>query len=282
MRAVALFLALLACGGGSTDTGGRDSDSGDSDSGDSDPEPVPVEDLGEFCPMGCNLETCVDDESADCDSSLCLYDGRFGLDTYCTQPCEGSCPAGYSCLAAADGFGDVCMANRAVCGNGVQERGEACDDGNTEDRDFCSGDCKMVTVPPSGGSFSFGDQGFPLIELEGDEPRVFAYRKVLGDGKVNLSVGTNQGDYFALDLADVEGAAPPTTVYTDITALFGVCNFRGSGRVTQLSRYDKEKRQAAGTFTSEITCTANCFDCGGDGKRRTFEGAFDVTWRDAE
>jgi len=32
-----------------------------------------------------------------------------------------------------------------VCGNGTQQSGEACDDGNTEDGDYCSADCSTVT-----------------------------------------------------------------------------------------------------------------------------------------
>jgi cysteine-rich repeat protein len=34
-------------------------------------------------------------------------------------------------------------ANAAVCGNGQIERGEACDDGNSVDDDYCSNDCRL-------------------------------------------------------------------------------------------------------------------------------------------
>jgi len=33
----------------------------------------------------------------------------------------------------------------AECGNGVLEAGEACDDGNTQDGDYCSSDCQTIT-----------------------------------------------------------------------------------------------------------------------------------------
>ena len=36
-----------------------------------------------------------------------------------------------------------CVPNPAVCGNGVVELGEQCDDGNTTDCDGCSSTCKI-------------------------------------------------------------------------------------------------------------------------------------------
>src|SRR5260221_8658517 len=36
------------------------------------------------------------------------------------------------------------MPTKFVCGNGMLEPGEFCDDGNTKDGDGCSGDCTMV------------------------------------------------------------------------------------------------------------------------------------------
>jgi cysteine-rich repeat protein len=58
------------------------------------------------------------------------------------QPSAQSCPTGIYCPA---GMG--CAANQAVCivdlcGNGVLDPGEACDDGNIIDGDGCSADCK--------------------------------------------------------------------------------------------------------------------------------------------
>ncbi|MBL9101453.1 MAG: DUF4215 domain-containing protein [Myxococcales bacterium] len=46
--------------------------------------------------------------------------------------------------------GDGCEPNcviSAVCGNGTVEAGEVCDDGNTDDGDECSADCQVATPP---------------------------------------------------------------------------------------------------------------------------------------
>ena len=261
MRYILVATLLFACTG--KDPSPTDTDADTDTDTDSDTEVQAVSDLGSFCPMGCNWETCVDTESEDCESSLCLYDGRYRIDSYCTQPCEGECPEGYTCLTPEDGTGDVCMANEAVCGNGIKERGEACDDGNTEDGDYCAGDCSEETVPPSGGSFSFGAPGGTPIEFEGDEPTVYAYRIPQDDGTVDLSVGIGRNDIFDLTMSDVGNADLPGPVFTNVFVLFSVCNFAGAGEVTFLESYDEGTSTAKGTFSTEISCYANCFDCGG-------------------
>ena len=66
-----------------------------------------------------------------CDNTI---DEGFDLNTdlnncgACSNVCSGSCQAG------------VCF---AVCGNGVVEDGEQCDDGNTTDGDGCQADCTV-------------------------------------------------------------------------------------------------------------------------------------------
>ena len=102
-------------------------------------------------------------------STHCLYDTEKG---------ESNCEAGYTwedpsdssnyecvkdancvpttCLAAevtcgnmADGCGATLDCGgpcpEPVCGNGAVEEGEVCDDGNTEDNDYCSADCLSAT-----------------------------------------------------------------------------------------------------------------------------------------
>ena len=60
--------------------------------------------------------------------------------------------AGYEKMAsvwydALDDFLPVCGPVQPICGNGIIEDGEQCDDGNTDDGDCCSGDCTQITGP---------------------------------------------------------------------------------------------------------------------------------------
>jgi len=62
------------------------------------------------------------------------------LDNNCNgQIDEGDlCQTGFVCLGAAG-----CVAATSVCGNGVIETGEVCDDGNTVGGDGCSATCTI-------------------------------------------------------------------------------------------------------------------------------------------
>jgi cysteine-rich repeat protein len=63
----------------------------------------------------------------------------------CGDTTDHVCPLWYG----ADCFGDEvsldpdCNIGPAVCGNGIQEEGEACDDSNTDDGDGCSSTCEL-------------------------------------------------------------------------------------------------------------------------------------------
>ena len=94
---------------------------------------------------------------------------------------------------------------------------------------------------------------------------------VRGDGnriRVFLDCRTN----------DVENATVPGQISTNVTVVFGVCNFSGAGNGTLLQSYDADAMTASGTYTTNIACFANCFDCGGQGAERTYEGSFDVNF----
>jgi len=76
--------------------------------------------------------------------------------------CEKSnilCPAGTHCA----GIEAVCIPNTNLCGDGVKDPGEVCDDGNTLAGDGCNGACHVEpnwTCPPAGActrSFKCGD-----------------------------------------------------------------------------------------------------------------------------
>jgi cysteine-rich repeat protein len=51
-----------------------------------------------------------------------------------------------------DGCSSTCQLEHAVCGNGVVETGEQCDDGNTVSGDGCSSTCQLETTTPCCGN----------------------------------------------------------------------------------------------------------------------------------
>lgn len=240
------------------------------------PGPERGADLGEPCPMGCNLELCVDTDS-DCESGACVYDGRTGIVAYCSQPCDGVCPAGYDCLEADDDTGFYCFTQPAVCGDGAQQYGEACDDGNTDSRDFCAPNCSAVTTIPSWGRFQYGQPGFEPVVREGDEPFVYGYLRTSGEIQT-LVLGTSTStENVAVEIRDITNLAPQSGLLFTMYADFYPCNFSGiSGNGLTITEFDPEEMQIAGEFSAGVACLSGCFDCGGDGSMRTFEGSFDI------
>ncbi len=89
------------------------------------------------------------------DSSTCTNCGNGTIDG--TEMCDTSDFGGTTCATVGGGFtgGDLsctaeCMIDpsactTAVCGNGMMDAGEACDDGNTESDDGCSDACALET-----------------------------------------------------------------------------------------------------------------------------------------
>jgi cysteine-rich repeat protein len=100
--------------------------------------------------LGCSGGRCAFGNMPACDSGVCLFDTTIDpWDVICTQPCsdDAPCPEGYSCLEVVEAFdtaeGSYCGTWRAICGNGQQEEGEGCDDGNKDGGDGCSTLCAV-------------------------------------------------------------------------------------------------------------------------------------------
>ncbi len=104
----------------------------------------------------------------------------------------GSTSAGSSTSATGSG-GDSGTAG-GVCGNGILEAGEVCDDGNTEDLDCCSADCTArvplvfitdVPIAPGFGGSAAADALCNERAAEAGLPGTF--RALLGSGGVGPS-----------------------------------------------------------------------------------------------
>ena len=112
-------------------------------------------------------------------------------------PCgEGLCPPGYDCVQSSC----VLPERRNLCGNGIKEDGEVCDDGNTEGGDGCSADCRSdetcgngIVDEGLGEQCDCGDAGVagedPACEGQNNAPDTGYCRtdcwKHCGDGEVN-------------------------------------------------------------------------------------------------
>jgi cysteine-rich repeat protein len=68
-----------------------------------------------------------------------------------THTCSAGTPLadGTPCPNDATRFCKAGVCTAAICGNGIKETGEACDDGNSIDGDGCNHDCKLSCVTPA-------------------------------------------------------------------------------------------------------------------------------------
>ena len=90
---------------------------------------------------------------------------------------------------------DVCFSEEPICGNGILQLNEICDDGNTDDDDWCSSDCRVETQPPSRGvvSYTFGGES---VLHSGESPAVKAmYSPSSGLVITFLDAGVSFGTY---------------------------------------------------------------------------------------
>jgi cysteine-rich repeat protein len=124
-----------------------------------------VVDPGETCDTGIHGGRGSCPTSCD-DGDACTTDTLQNAGT-CTAACastpittpandDGCCPRG----ANANNDNDC----KPVCGNHVVEHGEECDDGNTDDGDGCSHDCKVEVVPPT---------GFRIVTMQLADPHIY-------------------------------------------------------------------------------------------------------------
>ncbi len=106
------------------------------------------------------------------DGSVPASDG--GTQIFVPQQEAGHPDADLGCVGAMCGDATI-----SVCGNGVLEAGEMCDDGNSVPGDGCSGTCQIEA------SYSCPNVG---------QPCVYSLQRVCGDGKVEGDEACDDGN----------------------------------------------------------------------------------------
>ncbi len=111
--------------------------------------------LGIFCAYGCTDDSAA--TKAECGNGIlesteaCDDNNTQGGDG-CSEDCSAiedgyECKiAGQRCTKKSTGDIDPPSEGGPVCGNGIRDPKESCDDGNTDDGDGCSADCRDVEI----------------------------------------------------------------------------------------------------------------------------------------
>jgi hypothetical protein len=136
-------------------------------------QPVPAgaaghDDVGKDCIAACGgdpaLDCAVGSNDA-CGGGLCLVDLKStgSLRTYCTRDCAAEeCPAGFHCGAidviGVPGAQQGCIADVAVCNDGVRQVGEVCEVGETSELGTCKSDCSGFAGSCGDGKLQEGEQ----------------------------------------------------------------------------------------------------------------------------
>ncbi|MFC1482435.1 hypothetical protein ACFL51_01365 [Myxococcota bacterium] len=165
---------------------------------------------------------------------------------------EGWRPGAAAALLALSILGPGGCKSRAVsegpvCGNGVVEMGEICDDGNTADNDLCRRDCGQDLSVCGNGELDPGE-GRDLATANSDQPsapcRTDCQPQRCGDGIRDAEEACDGTDFSGDRCADwgLQGEQPGCTggCAVDLTA----CDGCGSGVCEPSETYD--------------TCTSDC------------------------
>ena len=146
----------------------------------------------------------------------------------------------------------------AVCGNGVVEPGEACDDGNVDDADGCSSSCAPQCAPvPTTGCRALvpGGSGRLLVSDETRDGRDALQWKWTGGAATPLAALGDPitRDAYRLCLYDL-AAAPPVLRLSAVAPAAGLCGGRACWRVTggQGFRYHDRARTPDGLDRLEL------------------------------
>lgn len=103
----------------------------------------------------------------------------------------------------------------AVCGNGVVDTGEACDDANADPADGCDLDCTVNQCGdgvPQPGELCLSPRGG--FAVQGDDPDLLRAGDLDGDGDLDLLAASDGSDQVSVLLNDGAGAFPALRIST--------------------------------------------------------------------
>ncbi|MBI4515963.1 MAG: DUF4215 domain-containing protein [Deltaproteobacteria bacterium] len=195
---------------------------------------------GDCCSATCQFEPL--STTCEADGDLCTVDHCDGLGQ-CVKQTDVVCPPCQTCDPQSGCAGDICTATATpsliptitttptrtpvpVCGNGIQEGGEQCDDGNFVNGDGCEASCTISPentggTVPAGGTVSTDSEGDGATPLD----------------PIETSVTTPDGGTVSIDEAPAAGGppsgyelvghqvtvtAPPATADTPLVLVFQI------------------------------------------------------------
>ena len=176
----------------------------------------------ESCPIDCGGEDCAPGEVRCVGNDLqrCTPRGTWDMPEPCTAPQVCREEGGAACRASACGDGvqdegevcddgngtngDGCDTNCTLtgCGNGIRTAGEACDDGNRTNNDTCSNDCALPVC--GDGIVQMGEACDDANAVDTDACTTRCQLPVCGDGFTQAGEQCDDGNADATDACTPE------------------------------------------------------------------------------
>lgn len=157
-----------------------------------------------------------------------------------------------------DYCGNDCLTVNGACGDNIKQKYEKCDDGNTDSGDYCSADCQTVTGACGDGVIQTGETCD-----DGDDNGKYGFCTLICDGAgLGCGDGVLQGIYERCDDGNIVDG---DYCSVDCQTITGVC---GDGTIQIGETCDDGNRD------DDDYCSADCQtqngSCG-DGIRQSFE-----------